>query len=235
MSIGRAIFSYAEDFVRRHWKSKAVRDAEKRVRARQQRLAALRAKRGLAAGVASGAGSAGFAVAVAPLAGPSLAIAGGCALIAVAAGIAWPTRRAARTVSNEELGHLAADAEEWLLTRRPGLPRDVLHAVDEILVHLGDLQPHLDRIDPHASLAWDARRLIGDHLPRLIENWCDLPTAVREQDPALADRLVESLETLEDELARLCRDISRSTLVDFEARRRFIESRYKDAESLRSD
>ena len=235
MSVGSTLFSYAEDFIRRHWKSKAVRDAEKRVRARQQRAAALRAKRGLAAGLASGAGIAGFAVAVAPLAGPALGIAGGCALIAVAAGVAWPTRRNARSVSNEELGHLAADAEEWLLARRPVLPREALPAIDDILVHLGDLQPHLERIDPHASLAWDARRLIGDHLPRFVENWCDLPTAAREAEPELADRLTASLQTLEDELARLCRDISRSTLVDFEARGRFIESRYKDAESLRSD
>lgn len=235
MSIGRSLFSYAEDFVRRHWKSKAVRDAEKRVRQRNQRRAALRAKRGLAAGLASGTGIAAYAVAVAPLAGPALGIAGGCALVAVAAGIAWPTRRSARMVSNEELGHLAADAEEWLLARRPELPRDALPPVDEILVHLGDLQPHLERIDPHAGLAWEARRLIGDHLPRLIESWCDLPTAARVAEPDLASRLTASIETLEDELARLCRDISRSSLVDFEARGRFIESRYRDAESLRGD
>ncbi len=235
MSIGSSLFSYAEDFVRRHWKSKAVRDAEKRVRARRQRAAALRARRGIAAGLASGAGIAGYAVAVAPLAGPALGIAGGCALIAVAAGIAWPTRGGGRTISNAELGHLAADAEEWLLARRPDLPRDTLAAVDEIFVHLGDLQPRLERIDPHSSLAWDARRLIGDHLPRFVEAWCVLPKATRDEDPALADRLAASLQTLEDELARLCRDIGRSSLIDFEARGRFIETRYKDAESLRGN
>jgi hypothetical protein len=236
MSFGWDLVSRAEDFVRRHWKTKAVRDAEKRQRARRQRIAALRARRGLSMGLLSGAGIAGYAVVVAPLAGPALAVAGGCALLAVAAGAAWPARRnAAGTLSNDELVQLAADAEEWLLARRPGLPREALPAADEILVHLGDLQPHLARIDPGASLAWESRRLIGDHLPRFVEAWCDLPTATREEDPELAERLTDALQTLEDELARLCRDISRSRLVDFEARGRFIETRYKDSESLRSD
>jgi hypothetical protein len=236
MSFGWDLVSRAEDFVRRHWKTKAVRDAEKRQRARRQRIAALRARRGLSMGLLPGAGIAGYAIVVEPLAGPTLAVAGGCALLAVAAGAAWPARRnASGILSNEELVQLAADAEEWLLARRPGLPRKALPAADEILVHLGDIQPHLARIDPHASLAWESRRLIGDHLPRFVEAWCDLPTATREEDPVLAERLTDALQTLEDELARLCRDISRSRLVDFEARGRFIETRYKDSESLRSD
>jgi hypothetical protein len=235
MSIGWDLVSRAEDFVRRHWKTKAVRDAEKRRRARRQRIAALRARRALSMGLLSGAGIAGYAVVVAPIAGPALAIAGGCALLAAAAGAAWPTRGNAGTLSSEELVQLAADAEEWLLAQRPGLPREALPAADEILVHLGDLQPHFARIDPRAGPAWEARRLIGDHLPRFVEAWCDLPTATREEDPELAERLTDALETLEDELARLCRDISRSRLVDFEARGRFIETRYKDSESLRSD
>jgi hypothetical protein len=236
MSLGWALISRAEDFVRRHWKTKAVRDAEKRQRDRRRQLAARRARRGLSMGLISGAGIAGYSLAVAPLAGPALAAAGAAALLAVAAGAAWPARRnASGTLSNDELVQLACDGEEWLLARRAGLPHPALTAVDAILVHLGDLQPHLGRIDPRASLAWDARRLIGDHLPRFVDAWCDLPTATRDEDPELAGRLTEALETLEDELARLCRDISRSRLVDFEARGRFIESRYRDSESLRSD
>jgi hypothetical protein len=235
MSLGWDLVSRAEDFVRRHWKTKAVRDAERRQKARRQQLAAIRARRGVSAGLLSGAGIAGYAIIVAPLAGPAIVVAGGCALLAIAAGAAWPPRRnAAGTLSNDELVQLAADGEEWLLARRSSLPRGALPAADEILVHLGDLQPHLARIDPRASLAWDARRLIGDHLPRFVEAWCDLPTAAREENPELAAQLGEALATLEDEVARLCRDISRPGLIDFEARGRFIESRYKDSESLHS-
>jgi hypothetical protein len=233
--LGWDLVARAEDYLRRNWKTRAVREAEKRQRERRQREAARRFNRGASVALASGAGVAGYALLIAPLGMTALAAAGAATLLGAVATASWTGRRDPRALSNDELVALADDGEAWLLERRAGLPRNALALADAILVHLGDLRPHLGRIDPRASLAWDARRLIGDHLPRFVEAWCDLPTATRDEDPALAGRLVQALETLEDELARLCRDISRPRLVDFEARGRFIESRYGESESLRGD
>ena len=222
----------AEDFLRRHWKSKAVREAERRRRERRAREAARRIRRGAAAGLLSGAGVVGYSLAVAPAGSAGLIAAGAAVLLA----LAWPARRRGDgPFSSAELGALAGEAEEWLLVRRAALPGRALPDVDSILCHLGDLQPHLERIDPRSTLAWEARWLVGDHLPRLVDAWCDLPGASRAAEPELADRLVEALATLEDELARLCREIARPRQIDFEARGRFIESRYKEDETLRGD
>jgi hypothetical protein len=233
--LGWDLVARAEDYLRRNWKSRAVRDAEKRHRQRRQREAARRFNRGASVALASGTGVAGYALLIAPLGTTALVAAGAATLLGAIATASWTGRRDPRALSNDELVALAADGETWLLERRAGLPRKALAHADAILVHLGDLAPHLARIDPRASLAWDARRLIGDHLPRFVEAWCDLPTATREDEPALAARLVEALATLEGELARLCRDISHPRLIDFEARGRFIETRYGESESLRGE
>ena len=77
------------------------------------------------------------------------------------------------------LAELAARAEEGLLDRCPELPGRALGAADAILARLAELQPHLGELDPQSVLAGDARRLIGQHLPRLVDSYLELPASAR--------------------------------------------------------
>jgi hypothetical protein len=84
----------------------------------------------------------------------------------------------------------------------------------------------------HAStLAWEARRLLGDHLPRLVHAYCELPAAARAEDAAHGAKLVAGLVTLVDALARLSSEVNRDRLMRFETQGRFLDSRYRDPES----
>jgi hypothetical protein len=203
----------AEDFLRRHIKSKSVREAEKRRQERRQREAARKFKRAAAAGGVTGASAlvAAGAVAVA-----------GAALMGM-----WPGRQGPKQFSSEELQALPVQAEEWLLDQRLMLPQEAWPVFETILDTLGELPRHLSRVDPNSTLAWEARRLIGEHLPTLVATWCGLPAIVRERTEEKS-RLCEGMRTIADELARLAEEASREERFLFETRQRYLNTKYRD-------
>jgi hypothetical protein len=215
----------ADDFLRRHIKTRAVRDAERRRVERRRRAALRQGRNAVLAGGVSAAG--GFAVAAALAPPVALAAAGGAALVGILGLRFWETRKR-EGFSSEELAALPAHAEEWLLDIRPLLPRGTEAALDTILVHLGDLPPYLASLHPNETLAWDSRRLLGDHLPTLVDAWCKLPSVTREGDREARSRLCQGLETLAEELSRLTAELSRDERMRLETQSRFVESRYRD-------
>lgn len=224
-SLGGAMRS-AEGFLRKHLKSRSVRDAEKRRQERRQREAARKFKRAAALGGVSGAGAFAYAVTLAPFASALIA-AGAVAVAGAALTGLWPGRQGPKQFSREELQALPMQAEEWLLDQRMMLPQEAWPVYETILDTLGELPRHLAKVDPNAALAWEARRLIGEHLPTLIATWCGLPTAVREGSEEKY-RLCEGMRTISGELARLAEEASRDDRFLFETRQRYLNSRYKD-------
>lgn len=222
----------AEDFIRKHVKSKAVREAEKRRQQRRTRELLGRMKRGAAVAGTSGVAVAGYGLAVAPVGTAGLLAAGAAAVTATAAALFWPSGRREPPqagIIQCEFEHLAAEAENWLLERRLALPVSTGPSLDAILVVLRDLEPHLCRLDDSDAIAGDARRLIGEHLPRLVESYLALPS----QEQSLrsnTDRLIASLRTIADELVRLCREAGRDRSLNFDTQERFIHSRYRERE-----
>lgn len=219
----------ADEYLRRNLKSKAVRAAEKRRQERQSREAEARMKRAALVGGASGAAILGVGALVAPVAVPVLAAAGGGALLLAVGSLFRPLRRRGGEgdFSQAELAELPGDAEDWLLTQRDGLPLDCRPGLDRIFRRLGDLQPHLATLAPHSTAAWEARRLLGDHLPRLVFAYEAIPDSAREDDPDVRARLRAGLETVADALDALCREVCRDPLMTFETQNRFLESRYR--------
>lgn len=219
----------ADNYLRRHFKSKAVREAEKRRTERQSREAGRRLKRAAVLGGTSGLGIVAVGL-VTSLAGPVLIGAAGAALLLTAGSLARPSRRqgAKDDFSQVELEALPGDAEDWLLARRDSLPLDCRPTLDRIFQRLGDLQPHLGALPPHGTAAWEARRLLGDHLPQLVLAYEAIVPSVRETDPDVGERLRDGLATLGEALDQLCLEVCRKPLTSFETHGRFLESRYKD-------
>jgi hypothetical protein len=219
----------ADEYLRRGMKSKAVRAAEKRRSERQSREANRRIRRAALIGGASGAAILGVGALVAPVAVPVLAAAGGSALVLAVGSLFRPSRRGASgdDFSPAELAELPGDSEDWLLEQRETLPLDCRPQLDRIFQRLGDLQPHLAALAPQSTAAWEARRLLGDHLPRLILAYEAIPVSVREEDRDVRARLCAGLETVADALDQLCREICRNPLMTFETQGRFLETRYR--------
>jgi hypothetical protein len=219
----------AEEFLRRHIKSKAVREAEKRRQERRNREALRRLTRGATVAGLSGASAVGYGLAVAPLTTAGLVAAGAAATVATGAALFWPSGRRSDGERFEcEFVDLVPVAEDWLLAKRAFLPTRSAGVLDEILIALKDLEPHLCSLDPDGPLAGEARRLIGRHLPRLIESYLATPSAIRNRDPQMAERLLEGLDTVADELERLCTEVGRDPRINFDIQERFIRTRYKE-------
>jgi hypothetical protein len=133
------------------------------------------------------------------------------------------------------LGDLALRAEEALLDRCDELPGRALPAADAIVARLRELQPHLATLDPAGPVAGDARRLIGRHLPRLVESYLQLPHAARAPGAESSRRVAESLDIVAAELGNLLDSCCRDSQADFDTQSRFIETRYRDGDALRGE
>ena len=130
------------------------------------------------------------------------------------------------------LADLALRAEEGLLDRCDDLPGRALPAADAIVARLRELQPHLADLDPADPLAGDARRLIGQHLPRLIDSYLQLPHEARAPGSESSRRVVESLDIVATELGNLRDSCCRDNQADFDTQSRFIETRYREDKRL---
>jgi len=242
MSMGfelERILYETEDFLRRNLRSRSAREASKR-RARRRWQEAMRRLRraaivlaGLLAALvllAIGIGGISFLTWVVAL--PTVFL---IAFLTVFWGEAGKAEAAADPAARQALplAELAMRAEDGLIDRTRELPGRALPAADTIISRLNELQPHLGRIDPQSLLAGDARRLIGEHLPKLVDSYLDLPDRDRAPMSESTQRLTDSLEIVADELGDLLTQATSEKQMSFETHRRFIESRYGEDDALR--
>ena len=222
------LLNQTEDFLRRHIKPRHVVAAEKRRSKRKVKAAMRRFNRAVAVTGASGAGVVGYGMAVAPLGTAALIATGAATVIGAGAVLLWPQRSPLDRISREELAALVLESEAWLLEQRKLLPGRAVPALDTIFFRLNDLHPHLETLEPNGTTAWDLRRVLTDHLPRLLQSYAGLTETVRQSDPDLLSRFIEGMKTLDEELVRICREASRDHLHSLEVQGEFLKSRYKD-------
>ncbi|HYJ29399.1 MAG TPA: hypothetical protein VEW25_03560 [Allosphingosinicella sp.] len=153
----------------------------------------------------------------------------------------WPAREAKRAEYNEQMPTKAVvqQLESLLVAERPALPSPAALQADAITKQLPLLESRLSSIDALDPLAQDARRLMGKHLPELIERYERVPAPYRHErdgegmtvDERLASGLKAANEALDDIGSRLARQDRDA----FETQGRFIESRYKDPAGFESN
>ena len=175
-----------------------------------------------------------WSVAVAPVGVFTWLVAGPVFFLAALVSLAFPTwgRRAPQAPSAEAVARiplptLAGHCEQWLLDRCDELPRAALPSADLILARLQHLQPALADLAETSPLHGEVRRLIGGHLPRLVDSFLALPPEARGPASDNSGRLEESLDAVASELARLCGEIDGCRETSFEIEHRFIETRYR--------
>ena len=158
--------------------------------------------------------------------------------------LSFPTRgrrRVAPGLSQEEalqrmpLATLAERCGEYLADRASDLPRAALPAADQILARLSQLLPHLADLPADEPIAGEARRLIGGHLPRLVDSYLALPPNARGAASENSRRIAESLDIVADELAEICRNLDECRSTSFATEHRFIETRYRPDGDLRRE
>ncbi len=147
--------------------------------------------------------------------------------------LTMPTRQRAEPVASgagtgQRLDRLASNTEDWLLERCRDLPRPALPALDSILYNLREMQPCLADLPETSHLHGETERLMGQHLPRLVDSYLALPHEARAPGSENDLRIAQSLDLVAQELHQLCHRVGEERSSGFEINRRFIESRYGD-------
>jgi hypothetical protein len=129
--------------------------------------------------------------------------------------------------------------DRFLHRRRTALPAPAARRVDAISQQLPLLESRLGEVDALDPLAQDARRLMGKHLPELIERYERVPAAYRQQRDGegltVDERLAASLDAARQALDEIGVKLAREDMNAFETQGRFIESRYKDGKSIEGE
>lgn len=140
----------------------------------------------------------------------------------------WPRTRVEDEVAlgRTALPELPPRVEEWLDSKRPALPAPARSEVDRILLQLDSLAPQLARVPATSPDAMDARRLMAEHLPRLVDSYEAVPARVRSRDREADRQLTDGLRLVGEELERLNLRLASERLDALEIEGRFLESRY---------
>ncbi len=132
-------------------------------------------------------------------------------------------------------GEMVQRFDSYIFRARRALPAPAQAEIDLLSQRLAPLKETLSRADQHDPDAQDARRLMSNHLPGLIDRYLHVPAAYRgsaDGDGVSVDqRLVDALAAGRTALDEISAKLARNDLAAFETQGRFIETRYKD-ESL---
>lgn len=174
-----------------------------------------------------------FGLIVGPIGINGLFLIGLAILAVLLLGFFWPSEPK-RVAYNEQLptGTVVRQLESLLARRRAALPSPAAQRADAIGAQLPLLESRLAEVDPLDPLAQDARRLMGKHLPELIDRYERIPANYRQQtdgEGLTADqRLVASLDAARQALGEIGDRLVQGDRDAFETQGRFIESRYKE-------
>jgi hypothetical protein len=176
----------------------------------------------------------GFGLAVGPIGWGGLFVVSFAILAIMILFAVWPAGERKRAEYSEQMPTKAVvrQLESLLVAERPALPPPAARQADAITKQLPLLESRLSSLEPLDPLAQDARRLMGKHLPELIERYERVPTAYRHERDGegltVDERLAASLRAANEALDDIGSRLARQDRDAFETQGRFIESRYKD-------
>ena len=240
-SVDQAIARF-EEVMGRIDRTGLARDAQRRLQSR--RIAGMRRKLGnigMALGVLIAATLA-FGLLVGPIGITGLFVVAALMFLAILLFSAWPDRDRPVVEFKEDMPNQAVvqRLDSLLVRKRAALPAPAASRLDAISAQLPLLESRLSEAEILDPLAQDARRLMGKHLPELIERYERVPAAYRKERDGegltVDERLIAGLDAARTALDDLGRKLAHEDLSAFETQGRFIESRYKDPDqSIRSE
>jgi len=174
-----------------------------------------------------------FGMFVAPLGFLGIVVTALAAMTAMVILSSWPRERAPtlEALPQVALPTLPAQVGDWLETQRRALPAPAVREVDRIMAQLDALSPQLKKLDPASPMAEDARRLLGDHLPRLVRSYAQVP-ATHRASPEASAHFREGLKVVGAEIDRMTTTIARESLTALEVEGRFLETRYRGTDRV---
>ena len=122
--------------------------------------------------------------------------------------------------------------ELWLEAQRPALPAPAVKIVDQLGAQLDALGVQLEGVQPAEPAVAEVRKLVGEHLPGVIQTWKRIPAHLRQEERGgqTADgQLTEALSKISAEIDEVTRQLAAGDLDSLAIRSRFLDYRYGSA------
>ncbi len=132
---------------------------------------------------------------------------------------------------------LPAITEAWLERQRRHLPRLAAPHLDGIAVQLAALERQLARVPADHPVAQDIGRLLGKHLPELIDRYTRIPPMQRanivEHDGRTPEAtVIDGLKAVEAELTRASATLAEADRDGLRVQGKFLEARYGEGQRV---
>jgi hypothetical protein len=132
-----------------------------------------------------------------------------------------------------DLGTLAGKTEIWLEAQRPALPAPAVTLMQDIGMRLDQLAPHLQTLDDNDPAAREVRKLVGEHLPELVNGYKRIPDSLKRKEhggKTPERQLVDGLRLIDREIETMTGQISRGELDKLAVRGRYLELKYTESD-----
>jgi hypothetical protein len=154
-------------------------------------------------------------------------------IAAVAALAAFPRLKVpdVAVLNRGDVRTMVARTELWLEAQRPALPAPAVNLIDQIGVQLDGLGLQLEGVDPAEPAVSEVRKLVGEHLPGMVENYRRIPANLRREtrDGRTADQqLTDGLGKISAEIDAVTRQLAAGDLDALAVRGRFLDYKYGD-------
>ncbi len=128
-----------------------------------------------------------------------------------------------------DLETLAGKTEIWLEAQRPALPAPAVAIMQDIGLRLDQLAPQLQTLDDTNPAAREVRKLVGEHLPELINGYKRIPETLKGQSnggKSPDQQLIDGLKLIDREIETMTGQIARGELDKLATQSRYLELKY---------
>jgi hypothetical protein len=119
--------------------------------------------------------------------------------------------------------------ELWLESQRRALPPPAVKLVDTIGLQLDVLGDQLAHVDQNHPKAQEVRKLVGEHLPGLVDGYQKIPEHLRYEDSAGGSpnaRFMDGLSTISGEIDSLTRQLAAGAIDNLAISTRYLDYKY---------
>ncbi|MEQ1495788.1 MAG: hypothetical protein ABL912_08505 [Novosphingobium sp.] len=127
---------------------------------------------------------------------------------------------------------LVGRTELWLEGQRRALPPPAVKLVDQIGFQLDGLAAQLADVDQGHPKAAEVRKLVGEHLPNVIDGYRKIPENLRYEDRAGSNpnqQFIGGLERISDEIDSITRQLAVGAIDNLAITTRYLDYKYGDA------
>ncbi|MCX7284793.1 MAG: hypothetical protein NTX28_12250 [Novosphingobium sp.] len=133
------------------------------------------------------------------------------------------------SINTGDVRTMVGRTELWLEAQRHALPAPAVQLVDQIGVQLDGLGVQLEGLDASEPAVAEVRKLVGEHLPGMVESYRKIPAHLRREERGgrnADQQLVDGLGKISTEIDTITRQLASGDIDALAVRGRFLDYRY---------